>query len=110
MYCFNCGKKISKRAIVCTNCGAKVSPILPPREQDILRDQRPLSPILSLACFLQPALGMILYFIWKKDSNLRAKAAMKWSVAGVGIQITVIAIVMVYVISFMSVFNIAYPL
>ncbi|MFW5628680.1 MAG: zinc ribbon domain-containing protein [Candidatus Cloacimonadaceae bacterium] len=110
MYCFHCGKNISDRAIVCANCGAKVNPVLPPREGSVQHDDSPLNPYLSLACFLQPMLGMILYFMWKSVSPTRAKAALKWSVIGVSIQFAVLAIVMVYVISFMSVFNITYPL
>lgn len=59
-------------------------------------DQEELSMLLKIVCFLIPLVGLILYFVWKKDYPVKSKSACQMALFGfiAGIIINVIASIM----------------
>lgn len=78
MYCENCGSEISKEAYICPKCGVKVK-----KENENDKPNTGLN-ILSL---LFPIVGIILYFVWKKETPKKAKSILTYGLIGWGIGI-----------------------
>lgn len=93
MFCFNCGKEIDDKAVICVHCGCPMDK--KPREHD--------APSMGFAVlgFLVPMVGLILYLIYNDTCPLRARSAGKGALIGfiASIVLTVL-IVILYVIGF----------
>lgn len=79
MYCENCGAEIAKEAYVCPKCGVKVN-----RNESNVED-KPNMALNIVSLLLLPILGVILYFVWRKDTPIRAKSVLTYGLIGWGI-------------------------
>lgn len=79
MYCENCGAQISKEAYVCPKCGVKVN-----NNQTNVED-KPNMALNIVSLLLIPLLGIILYFVWRKDTPIKAKSILTYALIGWGI-------------------------
>lgn len=68
MYCNNCGESISAQAEICPKCGVRV------KNAATVDQPNWAVNILSLCCI--PFLGIILFFVWKKEKPVAAKSAL----------------------------------
>lgn len=75
MYCKNCGKKISKEADIFPKCGVKTNTIDKP------------SIILNIIALLFPIVGLILYFVWRKQMPNKSKSILTCAIIGWGLGI-----------------------
>ena len=75
MYCYNCGKEIDDKAVVCVQCGCSVT------SKYTVDGDKP-SALLAILCFLIPVLGLIMYLIYDNKSPRRAKSVGKAALAG----------------------------
>lgn len=82
MFCKNCGQQIDDKADVCIHCGVSTST----NESSVNVPDNPshLPGVLG-CCF--PIVGIILYFVWKDNKPLSAKLVIKWTLAGIAINI-----------------------
>ena len=80
MYCQNCGAEIAKEAYVCPKCGVRTH-----NEQTTNVEDKPNMGLNIVALLLLPILGIILYFVWKKDTPIRAKSILTYALIGWGI-------------------------
>jgi uncharacterized membrane protein YvbJ len=82
MFCKNCGQKIDDNADICIHCGVATDK----NNSSISSLDNPshLPGILG-CCF--PIVGIILYFVWKDNKPLSAKLVIKWTLAGLAINI-----------------------
>lgn len=68
MFCSNCGESISAQAEICPKCGVRA-------KNQVAQDQPNWGVnILSLCCI--PLVGIILFFVWKKERPVAAKSAL----------------------------------
>ena len=68
MFCNNCGESISTQAEICPKCGVRAkNPVTPDQPNWGVN-------ILSLCCI--PLVGIILFFVWKKEKPVAAKSAL----------------------------------
>ena len=79
MYCENCGAEIAKEAYVCPKCGVKVN-----KSESNVED-KPNMALNLVSLLLLPLLGVILYFVWRKDTPVRAKSVLTYALIGWGI-------------------------
>ena len=79
MYCENCGTEISKEAYICPKCGVKVK-----KEEN--NEDKPNVGLNILSLFF-PIIGLILYFVWKNETPIRAKSVLTYCLIGWGIGI-----------------------
>jgi len=82
MFCKNCGQQIDDKADVCLHCG--VSTRTSGSSTNSLDNPSHLPGVLG-CCF--PIVGIILYFVWKDNKPLSAKLVIKWTLAGIAINI-----------------------
>lgn len=77
MFCRNCGEQVSEYAEVCSNCGVQV--------RNTAVEDNPNWPIniLTLCCI--PIVGLIMYFVWKKEKPKAAKSALMFFFISIGI-------------------------
>lgn len=79
MYCENCGAEIAKEAYICPKCGTKINN----NEKSI--EDKPNMALNIVSLLLIPLLGIILYFVWKKNTPKRAKSILTYALIGWGI-------------------------
>ena len=79
MYCKNCGAEISKESYVCPKCGVKV------KEEKNIEDKPNIG--LNIVSLLFPIIGIILYFVWRKETPNKAKSVLIFGLIGWGIGI-----------------------
>jgi len=80
MYCENCGAEIAKEAYVCPKCGVKTN-----NSQTSSAEDKPNMALNIVSLLLMPLLGIILYFVWKKETPIRAKSILTYALIGWGI-------------------------
>lgn len=80
MYCENCGAEISKEAYICPKCGVKV------KKEENNDEDKPNVGLNILSLFF-PIIGLILYFVWKNETPIRAKSVLTYCLIGWGIGI-----------------------
>lgn len=80
MYCENCGAEIAKEAYVCPKCGVKVNN----NTQNNVED-KPNMGLNIVSLLIIPLLGIILYFVWRKETPIRAKSILTYALIGWGI-------------------------
>lgn len=80
MYCENCGAEIAKEAYVCPKCGVKTN-----NTQSTTVEDKPNMALNIVSLLLLPILGIILYFVWRKDTPVRAKSILIYALIGWGI-------------------------
>lgn len=80
MYCQNCGAEIAKEAYVCPKCGVRTY-----NEQTTNVEDKPNMALNIISLLLLPILGIILYFVWKKDTPIKAKSILTYALIGWGI-------------------------
>lgn len=76
MYCENCGAEIAKEAYVCPKCGVKVN-----KDESNVED-KPNMALNIVSLLLLPILGVILYFVWRKETPIRAKSILTYALIG----------------------------
>lgn len=79
MFCKNCGQEINDNADICIHCGVATG------NNGSALDNPSHLPGVAGCCF--PIVGIILYFIWKDKKPLSAKLVIKWTLAGVAINV-----------------------
>lgn len=89
-FCKQCGQQIDDNAVVCPNCGAAQQEN--PQVTPAVVDNGGFG--WGLLGFLIPIVGLILFLVWKDTKPKTAKAA------GKGALISVIASVVIYIITF----------
>ena len=89
MYCHNCGTEIAKEAYACPKCGVRTNNTQKTTAEDI-----PNTGLNVLSLFV-PLVGIILYFVWKNETPVKAKAVIKFALIGIGINVGM------YILSFM---------
>ena len=68
MFCKNCGETISAEAEICPKCGVRA-------KNQVAQDQPNWGVnILSLCCIT--LVGIIVFFVWKKERPVAAKSAL----------------------------------
>ena len=101
-YCNNCGITLDDNCFVCTNCGAG-QPQTPYQQYNHQSFNSPSTNTKNSGgfpwnClgFCMPLLGIVLYFIYKNNSPMRANTLKKSLIAGfiVGIVFTVLYIIL----------------
>jgi len=80
MYCENCGAQIAKEAYVCPKCGVKVN-----NNNQTNVEDKPNMALNIVSLLLLPILGIILYFVWRKETPIRAKSILTYALIGWGI-------------------------
>ncbi|MDR1464971.1 MAG: zinc ribbon domain-containing protein [Oscillospiraceae bacterium] len=111
MFCPKCGNQVDDGVLTCPSCGeyigseaaapnAAQAPQTPPPYQQAPYQQQPYQPyppqpqqnpadvpntgLNVLSCFF-PIIGIILYFVWKDQTPLKAKKVLKWGLIGLGV-------------------------
>lgn len=79
MYCENCGAEIAKEAYVCPKCGVKVN------NNQTNAEDKPNMALNIVSLLLLPILGIILYFVWRKETPIKAKSILTYALIGWGI-------------------------
>lgn len=79
MYCANCGAEIAKEAYICPKCGTKTN------NNETSVEDKPNMALNIISLLLIPLLGIILYFVWRKDTPKRAKSILTYALIGWGI-------------------------
>jgi len=69
MYCRNCGKEIDDKAVICVYCGVPTD-IRYPQNQDVG------GAGICILSFLIPIIGVIYYFVKRKEKPRVAKNAL----------------------------------
>lgn len=80
MYCENCGAEIAKEAYVCPKCGVKVN-----NNNQTNVEDKPNMALNIVSLLLLPILGIILYFVWRKETPIKAKSILTYALIGWGI-------------------------
>ena len=78
MYCKECGNQLNPKAVVCPKCGCAVEG----RELTTASQEGSTFGWAALG-FVAPAIGFILYFVFKNEHPKRAKSLCKgawWSI------------------------------
>lgn len=107
-YCYRCGAPIDDNANFCQNCGTSQKqqqydqynqynqyPQNPQPAKPAVEDKKSF-PIALLGFFI-PIAGIILYFVWKDETPLKAKSALKGAI--VAIVIAVLLAVLFFALS-----------
>ncbi|MDR1464974.1 MAG: zinc ribbon domain-containing protein [Oscillospiraceae bacterium] len=123
MFCSKCGKEMADDAALCPFCGANLGAApgqaqqvpppytqvpppynyqtAPPYQAPYYQQQSPPpepdvpnTGMNVLSCFF-PIVGIIFYFVWKDQTPLKAKALLKWAIAGLVISFAVAAVTIV---------------
>lgn len=81
MYCQNCGAEIAKEAYVCPKCGVRTN-----NAGSTTAEDKPNTGLNILSLFI-PLVGIILYFVWKNETPVRAKGVIKFALIGIGINV-----------------------
>lgn len=72
MYCYNCGKELDDKAVVCPDCGVA-------QEREPEKDNKASKFLTGLLYFLlgffMPSAGLVLYLVWSEERPSEAKAA-----------------------------------
>lgn len=65
-YCKNCGNSLDDMAVICPKCGVQQEALNPKEENtgDVL---------WAVLAFISPAIGLILFAVWRKSKPKRAK-------------------------------------
>lgn len=79
MYCENCGAEIAKEAYACPKCGVNVN------KNKINVEDKPNMALNIVSLLLLPILGIILYFVWRKETPVKAKSILIYALIGWGI-------------------------
>lgn len=82
MFCKNCGQEIDDNADICIHCGVATG-----KNGSSLNSEDNPSHLPGVAGCCFPIVGIILYFVWKDKKPLSAKLVIKWTLAGIAINI-----------------------
>lgn len=74
--CNACGEAIPENATTCPQCGNPVNPNTKPDQPSIG---------LNILSFLIPLAGWIMYFVFRKETPIKAKGCATWAWIGFGI-------------------------
>lgn len=77
-FCQKCGKEIMDDAVICPSCGCSAGAQKP-------ADQSSFG--WAVLGFCIPIVGLILYFVWKQDTPLKAKSAGRGALVSVIVDI-----------------------
>lgn len=93
-YCYQCGAPIEDGANFCQNCGTAQKQ--PQYNQYNQYNQYPQNPqpakpaaedkksfLIALLGFFIPLVGIILYFVWRDETPLKAKSALKGAIISI---------------------------
>lgn len=95
MFCKKCGKEIDDSAIVCPDCGCATD-----NYKQVKSTEQDSSSIgyVFLGFFL-PIIGLILYFLWKDSTPLRAKNLAKGAIIGAIVAVVFIIVYSIVIVS-----------
>ena len=82
--CNSCGATVPDAATVCPYCGNSVTPIEAAYSS---KEQDEPSIGLNILSLLIPVAGWIMYFVFKDETPVKAKACAKWAWIGLGISV-----------------------
>ena len=82
--CNSCGATIPDAATVCPYCGNSVTPITASYSSN---EQDEPSTGLNILSLFVPIAGWIMYFVFKDETPVKAKACAKWAWIGFGISV-----------------------
>ena len=89
MYCSKCGTQNLADAHFCKNCGASLSSssnqYFPNQEYE--KKEESLNPAYIILAILIPLIGIIQYFMWKKDQPKKANSVILWAIVGIVINL-----------------------
>lgn len=85
MYCSNCRASVNENAKFCVNCGINI-------KQTVSIDDKPNIWINLISLFYVPILGIIVYFIWRKNRPRAAKSALMFGLLNIAITVILGAI------------------
>lgn len=82
-YCAKCGQEVNDAAVVCVHCGCQIEQRaeMPAQGAQSTEVDAPNTGMTVLGFFL-PIVGLILYLVWKNDTPLKAKSALKGAIIG----------------------------
>lgn len=86
--CNTCGATVPDNATVCPYCGNAVTPTQPSNELYTAKEDEP-STGLNILSFFVPVAGWIMYFVFRDETPIKAKACSKWAWIGFGIQFVI---------------------
>ena len=97
-YCYRCGAPVEDNANFCQNCGtAQNQPQYSQYNQygQYQQNTQPVQPpvedkksfLIALLSFFIPLVGIILYFVWKDSTPLKAKSALKGALIAIVIAV-----------------------
>jgi len=86
MFCKKCGKEILDEAVICPNCGCATGNTV---QNNIVTEPDAWDKGMEWLGFFIPIVGVILYFVWKDKTPLKAKSAGRGALAGIGFVICV---------------------
>jgi hypothetical protein len=90
-YCTNCGSEVNENQDICLKCGR----MLRPTKALLPEDDSGTTGWLVLGFFV-PLAGLIIYFLWKDERPLSAKAAGKGALINVIISGAIAIFVFIY--------------
>lgn len=84
--CNTCGATIPDNATTCPYCGNAVTPTRSSNAAYGAEVDEP-STGLNWLSLLVPIAGFIMYFVFKKDTPIKAKSCGKWALIGLAIEV-----------------------
>ena len=97
-YCYRCGALIEDNANFCQNCGTAQKQPQYNQYNQYQQNPQPVKPatedkksfLIALLGFFIPLVGIILYFIWRDETPLKAKSALKGAIISIVIVIILV--------------------
>jgi len=81
--CNSCGATVPDSATVCPYCGNAITPVTSHSS-----DAEDVSSTgLNVLSFLIPIVGIIMYFVYRDETPIKAKACLKWTLIGFGVSV-----------------------
>ncbi len=98
MLCRFCNHEIEDDVVICPECGKRLEEENPIAKteieaEEVIQEKVPFS--LKLVSFLVPLVGIILYFLKKKDNEREAKACIKAAIISIAISVISSIVLMV---------------
>ena len=95
MFCYNCGKELDEKAVVCPNCGVEQKKSHSKDHEGAL-----LCFLYGLLGFFIPAAGIVLYLVWSNDEANHHMIAAKSAAVG-----TLLAVIVGLFVSVFSMYS-----
>jgi uncharacterized membrane protein YvbJ len=84
MYCSSCGDQILPDAVFCPKCGVSNKKV----DATNVVDKNSIG--YNILSFIIPIVGLVLYFMFKKETPIKAKGVLTWGIIGFVINLLIL--------------------